>query len=828
MEYSDGYSNQGYLQDYGNYGYEQHYSMNYDQGMASSMPDLHSNMYNTQGAGHLPCDIKPRLTKEQHDILETHFQSQPKPNTSVKKGFADSLNVSLDKVNNWFQNRRAKSKQDAKKQSGSIHVLNVQPGGHRFSMSGSDSDSSPAFAPADYYDMMHRVAEDEVNVHGLPQQGYYQEPYGRYHPEVSMPVHAYPQQQSLCPPGQGDMFDSPQEMNRRTMTQEQFDAMSQPQPQSIPHEIAMPEGLGDFGGLGVEFDSFNGFFSEQSHNEPKVQDVFTFPVHGTMPMTSHDSSVPSTISEGSAMSFPSSHMMQEHARFPSSGSDWTDSRSSSMSLPNHEEHFAQPMAVPRPQVPVSQVPASSSRWQPGQSVPVDITQLSQQFQQAAHARQSSQHLYQAEQPLAWPNDEMYANAQNQAQTHMITQSMSHVGIDTPVPQQHATFKSPTPASSLASRRQRARPAPLGLASLRSQSYSGSQPGSPAPLAQPPQVASPGPTVRRIKSSNVMHNTVTGSRIQKQIPGSAQRSPLNFTFKDAMNSPKAMRHMQLPTGPTLAPPTPMSPREMPRPELLRHFPQGQNVAGSAPDAGNIEQGESKPVTSPPHTPLHPPQPQFARRRVGSNVITENTPPQSAPASQSTFPTTFATAAPQPQIKPPPPQQAMQHTFSVTLEPQQPSQPAPQPQHNHPHFTLTPSDAPFSYGIPVLDPTTGQIILALPAPHQPNAFIAYPQPYPTAPAHLHSQTPPSGMQQYPFPISHSPSPQPQPQKQQELFVHEYQPPEDIKRAATPRRAGSGVEGGAPRNWTFTNQGPGDFEKKKAASAAAGSVSPAEAST
>ena len=47
----------------------------------------------------ISCDIKPRLTKEQHDILEAHYQKQNKPNTNTKKGFAEALNVSLDKVN---------------------------------------------------------------------------------------------------------------------------------------------------------------------------------------------------------------------------------------------------------------------------------------------------------------------------------------------------------------------------------------------------------------------------------------------------------------------------------------------------------------------------------------------------------------------------------------------------------------------------------------------------------------------------------------------------------------------------------------------------------
>lgn len=47
----------------------------------------------------MSCNIIPRLTKEQHDILESHFQTQSKPSTNTKKGFAETLNVSLDKVN---------------------------------------------------------------------------------------------------------------------------------------------------------------------------------------------------------------------------------------------------------------------------------------------------------------------------------------------------------------------------------------------------------------------------------------------------------------------------------------------------------------------------------------------------------------------------------------------------------------------------------------------------------------------------------------------------------------------------------------------------------
>jgi len=44
-------------------------------------------------------DVKPRLTKEQHDILEREFQKHNKPSTLTKKGYAEKLGVPLDKIN---------------------------------------------------------------------------------------------------------------------------------------------------------------------------------------------------------------------------------------------------------------------------------------------------------------------------------------------------------------------------------------------------------------------------------------------------------------------------------------------------------------------------------------------------------------------------------------------------------------------------------------------------------------------------------------------------------------------------------------------------------
>ncbi|KAI1913666.1 hypothetical protein LOZ58_003678 [Ophidiomyces ophidiicola] len=54
---------------------------------------------------------RPRLTKEQVETLEAQFQAHPKPTSNVKRQLAVQTNLTLPRVANWFQNRRAKEKQ---------------------------------------------------------------------------------------------------------------------------------------------------------------------------------------------------------------------------------------------------------------------------------------------------------------------------------------------------------------------------------------------------------------------------------------------------------------------------------------------------------------------------------------------------------------------------------------------------------------------------------------------------------------------------------------------------------------------------------------------
>ncbi|KAF5000660.1 hypothetical protein FGRMN_1593 [Fusarium graminum] len=57
-------------------------------------------------------ETKPRLSKEEVEILEAEFQKNHKPNSTTKKALAESMRVDNARINNWFQNRRAREKKE--------------------------------------------------------------------------------------------------------------------------------------------------------------------------------------------------------------------------------------------------------------------------------------------------------------------------------------------------------------------------------------------------------------------------------------------------------------------------------------------------------------------------------------------------------------------------------------------------------------------------------------------------------------------------------------------------------------------------------------------
>ena len=54
-----------------------------------------------------------KLTQEQVRLLNEFYHFNPRPNTSERICLSQKLGIGLDKIKNWFQNRRAKEKKDS-------------------------------------------------------------------------------------------------------------------------------------------------------------------------------------------------------------------------------------------------------------------------------------------------------------------------------------------------------------------------------------------------------------------------------------------------------------------------------------------------------------------------------------------------------------------------------------------------------------------------------------------------------------------------------------------------------------------------------------------
>jgi hypothetical protein len=197
------------------------------------------------------------------------------------------------------------------------------------------------------------------------------------------------------------------------------------------------------------------------------------------------------------------------------------------------------------------------------------------------------------------------------------------------------FKQPSQTSSIAIRRQK-RPVALSSSAMRSASYT---PGMPSPGGNPDH------TLRRIRSTGIPN---AAGRIQKSQPGSAQRSPMVSSFSEAAASPKFARTFSsssittLGHNGSLAPPTPLTPQDMgfywqPNTSVRHHglpehsSPESLNTNWSAEPQSTgvyIKSG------SPPSTPLD--LQRLNHARLASESIYRDTPPQSAPPTQQSFP------------------------------------------------------------------------------------------------------------------------------------------------------------------------------------------------
>ncbi|KAK3330195.1 hypothetical protein B0H66DRAFT_49961 [Apodospora peruviana] len=89
---------------------------------------------------------KPRLAKDEVELLEREFNKNPKPNSSTKRELAEQMGVEVPRINNWFQNRRAKEKQMRK-----TAEFEAQQASNRAASESKSSDAQDEGAVGEFY-----------------------------------------------------------------------------------------------------------------------------------------------------------------------------------------------------------------------------------------------------------------------------------------------------------------------------------------------------------------------------------------------------------------------------------------------------------------------------------------------------------------------------------------------------------------------------------------------------------------------------------------------------------------------------------------------------
>ncbi|KAF7555635.1 hypothetical protein G7046_g6491 [Stylonectria norvegica] len=122
-------------------------------------------------------ETKPRLSKEEVEVLESEFQKNHKPNSSTKKSLAESMRVDNARINNWFQNRRAREKKEnnireyAAKQKLEKDNATSESGGHSDNDRHNDLVASSAPFPDIRRPLRHHTREASLSSDlGTPEQ----------------------------------------------------------------------------------------------------------------------------------------------------------------------------------------------------------------------------------------------------------------------------------------------------------------------------------------------------------------------------------------------------------------------------------------------------------------------------------------------------------------------------------------------------------------------------------------------------------------------------------------------------------------------------------
>ncbi|KAA8652063.1 hypothetical protein EYZ11_009586 [Aspergillus tanneri] len=531
---------------------------------------------------------RPRLTKEQVETLEAQFQAHPKPSSNVKRQLAAQTNLSLPRVANWFQNRRAKAKQQKRQEE--FERMQKAKAEAEEAARGKKENSDNSESGQDTKSPKDEAHKDTPKSSGATTSS------SRTKTGSSRSKH----QKTKSEAAREATFASLQRaLNAAVAARDGYgqDDNDDGRPRATSAEgSASPTTA--FAGNSFQDtnhgdcqDGLNTAISGWENNKDSSLSWSSSQVsHGTLGYNSLSATPLSSSAE--SLSIPSmdnsqhqgaSHadIMQNIQFHPSEGEDWTSqmpskSRSGYHSTSDTEAHYNDAHYHLQPELSLS-------------------------------GRESSDELA----------DTLEGVGIHAAGTHGLAQLADRAD---------QSWKEPSKELDLAARRKRPRPAAIGT-SRSSSMLTGSS--SISPTMRLPSYSS-GHAVRQSKSAQCLNSRYAGVR----KASAAQRSPLNLsTFAEAgsLGSSKAEISMLQPAVTTgaLAPPTPLTPEDFHH--LLPTTPSDGGYCLSAQPTSHLfptAQPVQTNIASPPATPLAVDMISYPYQGVA--------PPMSAPAHYTSFP------------------------------------------------------------------------------------------------------------------------------------------------------------------------------------------------
>ncbi|KAL1966491.1 hypothetical protein VTN77DRAFT_4413 [Rasamsonia byssochlamydoides] len=557
---------------------------------------------------------RPRLTKEQVDTLEAQFQAHPKPNSNIKRQLAVQTNLSLPRVANWFQNRRAKAKQQKRQEE----FERMQ----REAKEKEEQAKKEAAKEAEEAKAEEAKAEEEK-------------------PKPESDTSSQTNNQTNNTPGQEkDQTSTPKQASATSASNDQVNTPASSSSQS-KHQRTSSEAARE-----ATFASLQRALNQAV----AARDQFTQQADGSVIVGSSD--MPLSLPTSTLPPAGNGPQNSLNAPFSEWGSTrdssiaWTSSQSpengfefgsfNAMQFASTDGHLTAP-PLESPQNPdMTGTDAFGNAQLSHQSQAWD-GQLHGQTDALPEGQPGSESMYGSLQfsSLQPPADPV---ARRASSSEELTESMGNIGltsVQTPpqsmqqLPDQMdgPVWRRPEKELDIAARRKRPRPAAIGTSSSTRPLVG---PSSMSPTTRIPSFGGVHP-LRHAKSSHALGSRYAGVRKISAPP----RSPLGFSsFAEATSSDAKRRLQTSASAGNLAPPTPLTPEELQHllPSTPRENQNQYSLSAPHPAEGQLfptAQPMQISVASPPATPMSVDLlSQFQYQNLA--------PPMSAPAHYSSFP------------------------------------------------------------------------------------------------------------------------------------------------------------------------------------------------